>query len=472
MGNHPNVVLICVDQWRGDALGCEGHPFAMTPHLDQLAAEGIRFGRAYAATPSCIASRAALYTGLSQTSTRRVGYQDGVDWDYEITIGSEFTKAGYQTQAIGKLHVYPERSQIGFQNVILHDGYLHYARKKPRDVGLVDDYIVWLREKLGDPRADYFDNGLNCNSQVARPWDKPEALHPSTWIVSEAQDFLRRRDTRKPFFLYLGFHRPHPPYDPPQWAFEQYMHQPMSEPPVGNWVGEVLDPLDDCWRADPSIAKLSGEALKRARSGYFGHISHIDLLTNRFLETLAEYGLRQNTVVCFVSDHGEMLGDHHAFRKVLPYEGSARVPFLLSGPDIPRRTVVRDRVLEQRDVLPTLLDAANLPIPDGLDGQSGLDLFRTAEPSWREYLHGEHTAFGQSVHYLTDGRMKYIWWSGNGREQLFNLESDPTECYDLGSDIKWRSRLIHELSRRPEGFVQRGELVSGRSVSPLLPPNG
>ena len=68
--------------------------------------------------------------------------------------------------------------------------------------------------------------------------------------------------------------------------------------------------------------------------------------------------------------------------------------------------------------------------------------------------------------------MKYIWWSGTGREQLFNLESDPTECYDLGSDIKWRSRLIHELSRRPEGFVQRGELVSGRSVSPLLPPNG
>ncbi|WP_395146526.1 sulfatase-like hydrolase/transferase [Armatimonas sp.] len=174
MSQANNVVLICVDQWRGDALGCEGHPIAMTPHLDQLAAEGVRFGRAYSATPSCIPARASLYTRLSQTSTGKVGYRDGVPFDYPVTIASEFTKNGYQTQAIGKLHVFPERSQIGFQNVLLHDGYLHFGRKKPRDIGMVDDYLPWLREKTGDPKADYFDNGVNCNSQVARPWDKDE----------------------------------------------------------------------------------------------------------------------------------------------------------------------------------------------------------------------------------------------------------------------------------------------------------
>jgi len=464
----PNVVLICVDQWRGDALGCEGHPVAMTPHLDQLAAEGVRYSRTYAATPSCIASRAAMYTGLSQTSTKRVGYQDGVEWNYGVTIGSEFTHAGYQTQAIGKLHVYPERSQIGFQNVILHDGYLHFARKKPRDIGLVDDYIVWLREKTGDPRADYFDNGLNCNSQVARPWDKDESLHPSTWIVSEAQDFLRRRDTRKPFLLYLGFHRPHPPYDPPQWAFDQYMDIEMPPPPVGGWVDEVLSPLDDSWRADPNVAKLSGVALRRARAGYFGHISHIDLLINRFLETLEEYSLRQNTVICFVSDHGEMLGDHHAFRKVLPYEGSARVPLLLSGPGIPKHTVVSDQVVEQRDILPTLLDAAGLPEPIGIDGRSALPLAKHKGYPWREYLHGEHTAFGQSIHYLTDGHEKYVWWSGTGREQLFDLDSDPHELQDMHSSPMWRSRMVDALHDREEGFVKDGSLVPGRPVSPVL----
>lgn len=463
-----NIVLVCVDQWRGDALGCEGHPTVMTPHLDQLAAEGTRFARAYAATPSCIPARASLYTGLSQTSTGKVGYADGVAFDYPVTIAATFTKSGYQTQAIGKLHVFPERSQIGFQNVLLHDGYLHFARKKPRDIGLVDDYLPWLREKTGDPRADYFDNGLNCNSQVARPWDKEEALHPSTWIVTEAQDFLRRRDTRKPFFLYLGFHRPHPPYDPPSWAFDQYLHESMPDPPVGDWAAEVLGPLDDSWRADPSVATLSPRALQRARSGYFGHISHIDLLLNRFLETLAEYGLRQDTVICFVSDHGELLGDHNAFRKVLPYEGSTRIPFLLQGPGIPRRTVVGEAVAELRDVMPTLLDAAGLAIPAGLDGHSLLPVARGEQARVREFLHGEHTAFGQSIHYLTDGGEKYIWWSGTGREQHFDLKNDPHELHDLGPSTHWRARLIETLAGRPEGFVENGTLVTGRPCRALL----
>jgi arylsulfatase len=470
--SQPNVVLVCVDQWRGDALGCEGHPIAMTPHLDQIAGEGTRFARAYSATPSCIPARAALYTGLSQTSTRRVGYRDGVPFDYPVTIASEFTRHGYQTQAIGKLHVFPERSQIGFQNVILHDGYLHFGRKKPRDVTLADDYLPWLREKTGDPRADYFDNGVNCNSQVARPWDKDEALHPSTWIVSEAQDFLRRRDTRKPFFLYLGFHRPHPPYDPPQWAFDQYLHDPMPDPPVGDWAEEVLGPLDDRWRADPSVATLSPRAFQRARAGYYGHITHIDLLLNRFLETLAEYGLRQDTVFCFVSDHGEMMGDHHAFRKTVPYEGSARVPFLLSGPGIPRKTVVSDAVVELRDVMPTLLHAAGLPIPDSIDGKSALPLATGESTELRDYLHGEHIAWGGSIQWLTDKQGKYIWWSGIGREQLFDLKNDPQECQDLAAisdeTAKWRQRLIETLSGREEGFVVDGKLVTGRPCHALL----
>ncbi len=294
------------------------------------------------------------------------------------------------------------------------------------------------------------------------------AAHPSTWIVSEAQDFLRRRDTRKPFFLYLGFHRPHPPYDPPQWAFDQYLGVEMPPPPVGDWVEEVLDPLDDSWRADPNISKLSGHAYQRARAGYFGHISHIDLLLNRFLETLAEYNLRSNTVVCFVSDHGEMLGDHHAFRKTLPYEGSARVPFLLSGPGIPSRKVVDDKVIELRDVMPTLLDAAGLAPPPGLDGNSALGLATGDDALWREFLHGEHTGFGQSIHYLTDGRHKYVWWSGTGREQLFDLQTDPQECRDLTHSATlpiWRGRLIECLGSREEGLC----LTAARS-SQALPP--
>jgi arylsulfatase A-like enzyme len=472
----PNVVLITVDQWRGDALGSAGHPFASTPHLDQLAGSGVRFDRAYAATPSCIPARASLYTGLSQTSTRRVGYRDGESWNYPVTIASEFTSAGFQTQAIGKLHVYPERSQMGFQNVILHDSYLHFARKKPRDLTLVDDYLVWLRERTGDPRADYFDNGVNCNSQIARPWDKDESLHPTTWLVTEAIDFLRRRDPSKPFFLYLGFHRPHPPYDPPNWAFEQYLDIEMPDPPVGRWAHDVLGPYNDGWRADPTVAQLSGPQLRRARAGYFGHITHIDLQINRLLEVFDEYGLRFNTVFAFVSDHGEMLGDHNAYRKSLPYEGSAHIPWIVTGPGIPSGVVCQDNVVELRDVMPTLLRTAGVPLPNGLDGADALSVVRDSGAAWRTHLHGEHTFADQSVHYICDDTWKYVWWSGTGREQLFDLKSDPQELKDLHEPLlveDYRRKLVAALANRPEGFVEGEKLVCGKKIGPILPsPDG
>ena len=495
MAARPNVVLICVDQWRGDCLSIAGHPVVHTPYLDQLALGGARFTRAYTATPSCVPARAALMTGLGQRSHRRVGYRDGVPWDYETTLAGEFTRHGYQTQAIGKMHVYPERSQVGFQNVILHDGFLHFARHRQRDYGLVDDYLPWLRERLGplgQVDADYFDHGVNCNSVVARPWDKPEHLHPTNYVVAQAIDFLRRRDPRKPFFLYLSFHRPHPPYDPPAWAFEQYAHEPMPDPPVGDWV-DLYAPFANPYDPQSPVGQIDPRVLRRARAGYYGHMTHIDHQLNRFLEVLHEFGQRDHSYVCFTADHGELMGDHHLFRKSLPYEGSARIPLLLKGPadsGIERGAAI-DAVVELRDVMPTLLDCAGLPIPASVEGLSFLPLARGERPAaveaaaggaddsdqgWRRYLHGEHTTLGQAVHWVTDGREKYVWLSGSGHEQLFDLVADPQELRDLARRPEhaarvahWRRILIAELCGRPEGFTDGTRLVPGRPVSPVLP---
>jgi arylsulfatase A-like enzyme len=240
----------------------------------------------------------------------------------------------------------------------------------------------------------------------------------------------------------------------------------MPDPPVGDWADEVLKPYEDGWRADPSVAALPPRALRRARAGYYGHMSHIDLQINRFVEALSDYGLLHDTVIMFTSDHGELLGDHNAFRKCLPYEGSARIPMILAGPGVPSRAV-DSRIVELRDVMPTLLRLAAVDPPEGIDGIDAL-----CPTAKREMLHGEHTYAGQSVHYLVDGKMKYVWWSGTGREQLFDLESDPFERFDLGNTpqaARYRERLIAELDWRPEGFVQNGELVAGRPVSALLP---
>ncbi|WP_329115334.1 arylsulfatase [Streptomyces sp. NBC_01465] len=463
-----NVVLIAVDQWRGDCLSGAGHPVVRTPYLDQLAGRGARFDRAYSAVPSCIPARAALHTGLAQETHGRTGYRDGVPWEYPVTLAGEFGRNGYQTRAIGKLHTYPERNRLGFDEVTLHDGYLHFARERGRDPRFHDDYLAWLERQPGEvPGSDYAENGLDCNSVVARPWDRPERLHPTNWVVSEAIDFLYRRDPGSPFLLHLSFHRPHPPYDPPRWAFEQYTGAPPYEPVRGDWA-DALEGWRDDSRADANLASYDAGTVQRARAGYFGHMSHIDQQIQRFVAALGEFGLGDDTWICFTSDHGEMLGEHGLWRKAYPYEGSARVPLILAGPpgELPRGGAP-SAVVELRDVMPTLLECAGLPVPEGLDGRSVLGLARGEDVvDWRPYLHGEHTLFGESMQWLTDGHEKYVWFSGSGREQLFDLDGDPQELHDFGSDrplrvALWRARLVDALRGRPEGYVDGESLVSG-----------
>jgi arylsulfatase A-like enzyme len=482
--DRPNILLICADQWRGDCLSIDGHPVVHTPHLDHLASRGARFQRAYSATPSCIPARAALYTGLTQRSHGRVGYLDHVRWDYPVTIASEFSRAGYQTEAIGKMHVYPERARMGFDHVILHAalGGIRESRRKGVPQEMIDDYLPWLKLKMG-ASAETHEQGIESNSWLARPWDKPENLHYTNFVASESIDFFRRRDPSSPFFLFASFNAPHPPYDPPAWAFDQYIDQTMPDPPIGNWR--------DVFAADerPHIhnshhGQIDPRWLQRTRAGYFGHMTHVDHQINRILYELRHNGLEESTYVCFLSDHGEMLGDHCMFQKTVPYEGSARIPMILVGPSdsgIAASSVHAAPVVELRDVMPTLLDCAGLPIPASVEGRSFLTIAK-GEPlegvGWREYLHGEHVRGDESIQWVTDGREKYVWFSGVGREQLFDLRNDPEErCdltrsnadYSIDSRVqRWRDILIQELEGREEGFTNRGRLIPGRPVHPCL----
>ena len=459
-----NVVLISTDQWRGDCLSIDGHPVVETPFLDWLASRGTRYVNAYSATPSCIPARTALMTGLSQRSHGRVGYADGVPWEHRETLPKAFGDAGYQTQAIGKMHISPPRARAGFDHVLLHDGYLHHARRETSSLDEIDDYVPWLRGQLGH-EVDCTEHGIGCNSFVARPWDKPERTHPSNFVAQEGIRFLTRRDPTSPFFLYLSFHRPHPPYDPPRWAFDQYRDVDMPDPPVGDWAS-----LWAPYAQPHNPARRSGAATpaqqRRAMAGYYGHMTHIDQQIHRFFEALDEHGVLQDTVLCFVSDHGEMMGDHHLFAKTLPYEGSARIPFFLT--DLSRDPVIpagRESlaVAELRDVMPTLLAAA------GIDHDLALDGLDLGTAPAREYLHGEHVAFGQSIQWLTDGATKYVWCSQQGHEQLFDLDDDPQELHDLVGRsayaevlARWRARMVSELEDRPEGYSDGQALIAGQ----------
>jgi len=473
---HPpaNILLIVVDQWRSDALGCAGHPCLRTPHLDRLADDGVRFTNAYSATPSCVAARASLMTGLSQKRTGVVGYSEGFDWNYDHTLAGTLADAGYHTQCVGKMHVKPNRNLMGFHNVVLHDGYLHSVYAKRDDITLYDDYLPELRRRLGRPEADHIDSGIGCNGYAVAPWPYDEALHPTAWVTDQAVDFLnRRRDPSRPFFLKVSYHRPHPPLDPPASFLDEYRAIDPPEPVVGDWSKDITPSHS----SPESPSPRDPREIRLARRAYYAQCTHIDTQINRLQMALQRDGARENTAILFVSDHGEMLYDHNFTGKTVPFEASAGIPCIMRLPSSWQSRELRNRtsdaVVELRDVLATCCDFAGIAPQDQPD-HDGISLLASARGErQREALHGEHFAGNISNHWMTDGKQKYIWWSQHGDEQLFDLEADPQELHDLAAerpdDVKrWRQRLARELEGREEGYVQDGKLIAGRPQKPTL----
>lgn len=465
----PNIILIMTDQLRGDCLGCMGHPDVKTPFLDTLAARGTLFDRAYSTCPTCIPARAALHTGMSQEHHGRVGYADGVAWDYEHTMAGELTKAGYYTQCVGKMHVHPLRNLLGYNHVELHDGYLHHYRYSDvpwyESQKVADDYMHWLKNEKGID-ADIIDTGMECNSWVARPWIYEESAHPTNWVTGRAIDFLRRRDRSKPFFLTVSYLRPHPPFDAPQYYFDMYNAMSLRPPSVGTW--ERSDELEAKGRIfDSGTGPMDPEMIRQAQVGYYACITHLDHQIGRLLQALVDDRCYEDAMIIFTSDHGEQLCDHHLFRKAMPYEGSAHIPMILSGPGLGAGQVCHSLV-ELRDVMPTALDMAKALVPHTVDGQSMVPLTQATDMKLRGWLHGEHSFGEKSNHWIVTENDKYIWFSQTGQEQYFDLQEDPGECHDRIADSdrqerihKLRLLLIKALAGRPEGYSDGSRLIAG-----------
>ncbi len=459
----PNLLLLMTDQMRGDCLGIAGHPVVQTPYLDQLASEGVYFPRAYTACPVCIPARRTLMTGKTPASHGVTMNYDA--WLHGRTLPGELSAAGYQTHLVGKLHLWPERKLYGFDSADWSDGPGHGG-----------DYYRWLaKQGVHIPEAGLA-HGADRNGWVARPWHLEERLHFTNWATDCALEFLERRDPTTPFFLKVSYHQPHQPCTPPMAYWDRYIHMDLPEPVVGDWARVFDEPQRGLpvasWRT-----WLTPALRKQFQAGYYGVINHIDDQIGRIL-----HAIPHNTVVLFVSDHGEMLFDHQWIRKRSAFEGSANVPFLARFPGhlgVQQRSV-RSEVVELMDVMPTLLDLAGAPTPEGVDGRSLLPLLRGESDEWREYLHGECAevpSLGSGQQYLTDGKRKYIWYPGTGAEQLFDLEHDPRELHELSTDpawadelATWRARMVQELAGRPEGFTDGTKLTPIGKASPFCLP--
>jgi len=461
----PNILLLMTDQHRGDCLGIEGHPVLQTPNLDHIAASGTRFSRAYTACPVCIPARRTLMTGRKPVS-------HGVFMNYHTrldgpTLPGELAKAGYQTHLVGKLHLWPHRKRYGFQSAEWSD-----SAKPDADT----DYHRFLsREGINWPRAARA-HGMNGNGWDVRPWHLDERFHFSNWCADMAIDFLERRDPTCPFFLKVSFVQPHQPLTPPRCYYDRYLAMDIPGPYVGDWARIFNGPQRGLPVASWRTA-LEPQLMKQYRAAYYASINHIDSQVGRILETLP-----RNTIILFLSDHGEMLGDHQWIRKRNAYEPSARIPMLVRLPESMGVTQGRadDHLVELMDVMPTLLEAAGAPVPDTVDGQSLLPLLRGSAGDWREYLHGECAEVptaGSGMQYVTDGKCKYVWLPGAGEEHYFDLQHDPNEMVDLADDparaeetARWRDVLVRELVGRPEGFTNGKQLEELDGPTPFCLP--
>ncbi|MDF2721202.1 MAG: arylsulfatase [Paenibacillus sp.] len=472
--SQPHILLISVDQMRGDLMGCAGHPVVRTPHIDFLAKRGVRFSHAVSTQPVCIPARASIMTGKDGATLGLTHYREGFEIPVRETLPQLLHDAGYQTQVVGKMHVYPERRHYGFENMLICEEGRMIGQAEGKKRGY-DDYELWLAEQGYAGQA--FGHGMANNEFNVTSWHLPDRLHPTEWVGSETCKAIKRRDWTRPLFLWASFTAPHPPLTPLMSELQLYERDEMPKPKKGDWTDR--QPLYN----QRSMASYSGwmqteRQVDLAYRGFYAMITHVDRQINRILGTLREEGMLGNTWICFVSDHGDNMGDHGLWGKTNFFKGSCHIPFILTPPlgskalpATPGRVV--DTPVALQDIMPTFLEAAGIGVPEALDGKSLLPIVAERAEAVRDTITGEYGVAGTRTFMVTDTEYKYMWFEEDGMELLFDRHNDPDELRDVAAASEGRTKAYRSLltahvgKRQSDPALQSGELVASQGPGQL-----
>lgn len=451
--DRPNVLLIVTDHWQAEQLGVAGHNTILTPGLDELAHAGVRYTNCYSECPVCIPARRTLLTGTTPRTHGDRVFNDQLKMHPVTTLAQAFRDGGYQADAVGKLHVHPQRDRVGFDSVLLDD------EGRPQ-WGTLDDYDIYLGDQGFAGRQ--YDHGMSNNQYSWRPWHLPEETHATAWAGRNMARTIKRRDPTKPGFWYLGFRHPHPPLVPPQSYIDIYRDVEMDTPYVGDWAkGGDLPFAIQALQQRGTL--LPDSQMPAARRAFYALCTQIDHQIRYLIGTLRLEGLLDNTIFCFISDHGDMLGNHGMMAKRVFYESSANVPMVMMGtknnPWLPEGTV-DDRLVGLQDIMPTLLDVCGLDVPDTVDGISA------AGSEKRDYLYGECGEDDHASRMIRTPTHKLIYYPVGNHFQLFDMQNDPREMHDLARDPahegtrrKLTEMLKSELYGSDMAWMKDGELV-------------
>jgi arylsulfatase A-like enzyme len=454
----PNILLICTDQQRYDALGCSGNPYLPTPAIDRLAAEGTRFDRCYTASPVCAPARASLLTGL-------LPHAHGL-WANGVALpptspllGRLLADAGYDCGLVGKLHLAPCLG--GREEARLDDGFRFFEwAHDPMHGSPANRYHAWLQENFPELWQEQNATGGPVGVNV------PTEAHYSHWVADQTIRYLREeRDQTKPYFFVANFFDPHHPFAAPDEYVKKFRAQ-VPEPIGPSRPTPDRPPIQqESSRAsynghERGFQSYSTEEIQDVIANYYAMVALIDDEVGRILRVLEDAGLADDTLVIFTSDHGEMLGDHAQLLKgPLFYEGAVRVPLVMRWPGhIPAGTT-RDDLVQLHDLFATFLGVGGVTPPAHTHSTDLLPIAR-GESAGRSHVITEYRNSGHPydppVHatMLRDERYKVVVHHGPpateraGAGELYDLDNDPDELKNLWADPSHagtRARLVEHL---------------------------
>ncbi len=465
----PNILLVMTDQQRADALGCAGG-WVRTPHMDRLAAEGVRFSNCVTTSPVCIPARLSLATGLYPHNTWVWDNQNHSLDPRTPTWMQAVRASGYRTSLFGKTHLHPHGGDLRDREHLMHAyglddvdeiggprasaQVLSHMTARWQDLGLWDAY----REDIADRFA--------TKPHVARPSPLPLAEYADTYVGQRAVEYLRRYDRAQPWCCWVSFGGPHEPWDTPAEYADRYDPEQMPPPaPLPLWATDNEDrprgALDDKLAGRPTLDSGDVAAM---RANYAGNVELIDDQIGQILATIEARGEFENTIIIFTSDHGEMNGDFGLIYKSQLLDGAVRVPLIVRPPQSPSLQTgvhaagsisggsINDSPTEWIDVGATLCEVAGVSAP----GFSRSLLPGVADPAHR-HRQGAISEMNREVMWLDEAHKAVVNAAGE-IYLLFDRVQDPEEQDNLAGrpeaqalETRMRLRILEQIMQTQLG---------------------
>ena len=421
-------------------MGSYGHYIAKTPNIDKLAEQGLQFDNAFCNYPLCSPSRASMMTGLYPDQSGNYSLKNLIrDFVPDVTTLSQaFINQGYEAARVGKIYHYSNPGDIGKEG---HDDPASWTHRVfPKGVDKAEE----ARGEIFSLRPGKYGATLSWLASEAQ-----DEEHTDGMVATESIKLLEQYAKEdKPFFLGVGFYKPHTPFVAPKKYFDLYDKNDIKIPKVSDgYLNTLPEPVRKMLTHHPEDQNLSDETIKSAIQAYLACVSFVDAQVGRILKALKENGLDKNTIVVFTSDHGFHMGEHAYYHKNTLFEICAQIPLIISAPDMKKSQGKNTQsIVEMIDLYPTLCDWANVPYPNYVAGKSMLPILKSPKNEIRE---SALTQIRKKGYTLRTKKYRYSRWKkgGEGMVEFYDRTKDPHELNNLAGKSEYQD-IINELDQK------------------------